>query len=139
MTDSLLGLYEKFSANSSVKLSYSQFCRLRPPHVKKPVVSGRDTCACQRCENFKMIVLACHKAEIIYEKNARELVNSRCCSEKTEACLGRECDDCSHKGIAYKLFNPQDEMEYYQWKREKVPVKSNPKKMLEKVHSVPLL
>lgn len=118
MTDSQSGLYEKFCASSPIKLSYSQFCKLRPPFVVKPKVSGRDTCACQKCENFKLLVLACHKNKIIEAKNGREIVNSLCCSvEKSDKCLCRECDNCREKVIVYNEFLPSDEIEFFQWKR----------------------
>ena len=53
LTDTLVGLHEKFVANSPVTLSYAQFAKLRPPYIVQPKVSARDTCACKKCENYK--------------------------------------------------------------------------------------
>lgn len=78
MTDSLVGLHEKFVASSQIRLSYAQFTRLKPPYIKKPKVTARDTCACKRCENYKLLATAAYKAGLTSQPTGRDLVASLC-------------------------------------------------------------
>ena len=133
MTDSLVGLCEKFSKCSPIEISFSQFCRLRPRHVKKPNVTGRDTCACSKCENSKLLVSAFHKADLVDEKNLRVLVQGRCCDNKTDECLTRCCEMCKSKIIHYNLFDPVSTISFQKWSRESVPSKSKKKTSQDKV------
>ena len=52
LSDSLLGLHERFLARNDITLGYAQFAKLRPPYVKQPRVNSRETCCCKKCENY---------------------------------------------------------------------------------------
>jgi len=68
-----------------------------------------------------MLVIGAYNAGILAEKNARELVNSICCSPKTDACLARECTACVNKEILYNEFDDSAQVTYYQWQRKQIP------------------
>lgn len=133
LTDSMVSLHEKFLANSAVKISYSQFAKLRPPYIVPPKCSARDTCACSRCENFKLIVLGAKKADLISESSGRLLVNSVCCPSKTDLCVSRKCDNCRDKCILYNEHGCDDVISYQQWKNVNVPAKEGKKRSVEAV------
>ena len=74
------------------------------------------------------MVSAVHKEDIVDPKNAREIVKSLCCSEKTKMYLARKCANCSEKLILFNEVDGSCEISYYQWKLEKIAARSKKRK-----------
>lgn len=115
LTDSLVNLFKKFKNDyPGVFLSYSSFCRLRPFWVCFPQ-RNRDTCLCKTHTNMELLLSGLHKARVISERNASQLIKSLCCNEYNLDCLGRLCNSCKSKTVTYLKFSDSKTVVYYQW------------------------
>ncbi|CAH0407914.1 unnamed protein product [Chilo suppressalis] len=148
MLDSIKNLHKKFlEENPLIKISYVTFSRLRPFWVYLPR-DDRDTCACTTHTNIDLIIHALRKNKIIDLRNYQEMLGVLCCTKFSAKCVARECDVCKNESIAYKEFDNQEEIEYYEWVRDKKKVgakdinvvkkvsqKINPRNLIQKLES----
>uniref|UniRef100_A0A8D8Z5S4 Uncharacterized protein n=1 Tax=Cacopsylla melanoneura TaxID=428564 RepID=A0A8D8Z5S4_9HEMI len=115
LNDTMLNLHKKFIKSQTLyKISYPVFCRLRPFWVVYQKPEMRDTCECKLCVNTNFVVSALYRAEVINEKNAKELSAYLCCEFSGISCLQRNCDKCQ-KEINYNEFNGSMDISYASW------------------------
>lgn len=119
LNDSRKELHKIYLTTSPLRISYSTFCRLTPPSVETPKLSGRDTCLCTKCVNFDLLAQALNFYKIIKEASGKEVISSICCDKNKEDCLFKNCVTCREKSLIYKQFNPTDEMQFKEWITEK--------------------
>lgn len=112
---SLKVLFKKFSHQSTLKISYSTFCRLRPFWVVPPKLGARDTCLCMTHENFKLMVEKLHQLHVVPVRDPEDLLDALTCNKTKEACLIRECDLCKEKVIHFKEFDGDQMCSYQKW------------------------
>lgn len=104
--DSLKNLYTKFKAifEKHNKISYSQFCKLRPFYITILSSSNRDTCLCKIHTNMELLVSKLNNVGLILEKNTLDVLSSLTCDGKREElCLQRKCANCEDRNIATNL------------------------------------
>ena len=89
LLDSLLNLHRKIlSENSSVKISYSLFSRMRPYFVLFPNLQSRDTCMCKLHENLTFIANKLLRLHLISSANLESLADSCSCETQSKiACM----------------------------------------------------
>ena len=115
LNDTMSALYPKFAASSSVVVSFSTFCQYRPKHVVTPKFTGRDTCLCVHCENFKYLVKSLKDAKVISEKSREEVFSTLCCDSGNKNCLLRTCSECASKKIIYDATDKDAKLHYEKW------------------------
>lgn len=134
LCDSLKILQKKFQTVYNYNVPYSTFCSLKPFWVVKPNINARDTCLCDKHENFDYMFLKLKNLKILNYCDRNSLVKSMCCHNETkasEACMERRCNECKKKKFVSYLEKEEenDEIEYFRWvkKEEKVMVKGKEK------------
>lgn len=129
--EKLFGDFEKEHPN---RMSYSQFCKFKPFYIKRPNADKRDTCLCEKCENFDLLVQKMHYLKMVTEKNAYEITKSLTCEKYSEACLERKCSLCSEKKIIFLQYDEEEESNYQKWvkKREVIQKKGKAPKKCQK-------
>jgi hypothetical protein len=126
LTNTIEKLFEKFRLeNTSVQISYTTFCRLRPFGVVIPKENDRETCACKQHENLQFLAEALFKKEIIKTKDLHTLVNKFSCNTKSIACMYGKCPECRDIIISTSKVDKNEEVNWTQWqtRREKRIVK----------------
>lgn len=96
-------IHQEFIKQSSTKISYSLFCRLKPFWVLEPKIEARNTCMCKTWSNMSMLHSRLHLPQVIDEEaSVVNLVSTLCCSEeRKEECLLRDCKNCAEKITLY--------------------------------------
>lgn len=112
---SMLELHQKFVSETSQKISYSSFCRLRPFWVLQPTVGDRETCTCMIHDNMQFKVGKAYNLKMITVKSADDLPQLFCCDIITEDCLLRKCKSCLSKNISIPLGGGEEPVQYFQW------------------------
>lgn len=119
LTDTLRNFHSKFlTIFPDSKVSYSQFCKLRPFWVKFMKLADRDTCKSIIHENMKLLINALFKLDILAVKTCDDLINTVCCS-KNESCLFRECTACKQNTVTYKPNNAETTGFYWKLMQKK--------------------
>lgn len=109
-------LYQKFLSQVNIRLSYSNFCKLRPFWIIFPKPINRETCLCSRHINMELLIKGLHKACIINVKTCEELLSKLCCDTRNPACLDRSCNTCLSNHLEY--FNVSDNnVSFYEWRK----------------------
>ena len=114
LLDSIKNLHAKFCQNSSYKLSYSTFCRLRPFWVLEHQVDDRNTVACKTHANIEFLAAALHKAGIVDKSTPKGIAENICCDTGNISCLRRQCNACKDLTIPY-FINENKEITYSKW------------------------
>nr|CAI5859698.1 unnamed protein product [Callosobruchus analis] len=78
LLDTIGNLYKKFKAETSVKISYQTFCRLRP-------FCARDTCVCIKHSNIDLKLSALHSRKILPYNSHIKLLENTCCNRYDES------------------------------------------------------
>nr|CAI5851326.1 unnamed protein product [Callosobruchus analis] len=112
-------LYKKFKAETSVKISYQTFCRLRPFWVFIPKVNARDTCVCIKHSNIDLKLSALHSRKILPYNSHIKLLENTCCNRYDEQCLSRICQRCINKNPHYREFDDSKPIQFKKWVAEK--------------------
>lgn len=109
-------LFTRFKTHHpKVKISYSLFCSLKPFWIVPPKVEKRDTCLCELCENFSLLIKKMKVLKMIKEADAHEIRKSFTCEQYSEKCLERRCEACSKKEIVFLEFDAEDDCSYERW------------------------
>lgn len=118
----LKSLHKKFEVENGYIILYSSFCAYRPFWVQLPHVTKRDTCACEKHENFSLLFEKLKYFKVINYNDPDEMIKSICCQDTTktnEECLERKCQKCIAKTVEVNCFeNVITSVE--QWKRKDV-------------------
>lgn len=131
LTAPMSTLYRKFLSQTPLVVSFSTFCKHRPPHVVEPKFSDRDTCLCEKCDNFKLLFNSLKTAQVLNVKNREDLFNGMCCdTTNKEKCLFRTCKECKSKDIEYNITNGNGRITYEKWVTKKIPHRSKPNKTM---------
>ena len=112
-------LYNKFLSEEKTKLSYSQFCRLRPFYVVFPRQSDRNTCACKICDNTQLMADSLVENKAISSSDIEQLVNHVVCDRKDQKCMYGESAVCKEKGIEVNKDVLDIEIKWFQWRTRK--------------------
>ena len=121
LNDYLHNLHEKFLLeNATVKLSRSEFCKLRPPHILLTSFAARKTCLCTYHQNFALKIKAMRREGIRCSANADVFVKEYDTNEKLETVLQ---DELPESDIKYKHWRKELDGEKYRWKEreESIP------------------
>jgi len=103
------------SKRDSSRVSYATFRRNKPEWLVKPLLTGRDTCMCKVCENFKFLFKASKSVQILNFNSCREFIESLWCSNTTTECLLRHCNNCQEKAVNFLTQNDQEPVMYNEW------------------------
>lgn len=109
-------LHQKFCVQNSSKMCFTTFKRLKPDWIIKPKLSNRDTCACEKCDNFQILVETLHKLGLISTKNSCDILEKICCKPVLESCVYRTCNKCqSQEAITINEAILNDSVSYDQF------------------------
>lgn len=121
MNDTLKNLHLKFLAeNSTRKISYSLFCRLKPFHVIHARESDRETCLCKRHENLQFKVNKLKQLKIIQSSDLDDLAASITCHTDNIDCMYRTCKACPKKIVPLTEFEPGQMTHWNEWKSKRI-------------------
>jgi hypothetical protein len=123
-------LYPRFLRQCGLVVSYSTFCNNKPENVVYPKFSGRDTCLCEKCDNFKFVMNSLKIAKVIDVSNKDVLFSALCCDSQKPECLLRSCNKCKSRQLDFKVADGRAQISYYQWVNKKVPHRSDPQKTM---------
>ncbi|KAK6187258.1 hypothetical protein SNE40_005324 [Patella caerulea] len=116
LSDNLHNTYLKYISETSNKLSFTTFCRLRPFWVRPPTNADRNTCMCKLCENTDFLVSALHNISKI-DSDKNKLVESIVCDTNSLMCMHGKCVDCEN--IKLETVESQlDEVEWCEWQNK---------------------
>lgn len=122
LLDSVKKLHKKFmEENPNIRISYVTFARLRPFWVYLPR-DDRDTCGCTVHTNMDLLILSLKKKGIVDITNFQKMLDILCCDKYNLKCVSRTCHICKNKVIPYNEFSNDQEIEYYEWGRDKKKV-----------------
>ncbi|CAB0027949.1 unnamed protein product [Trichogramma brassicae] len=111
----MFDLHNKFKNENSIKVSYRTFTRYRPPQCVPPSFGSRDTCACNKHENFLMLVQSLHSKGLIKENTDYQISRALTCNKKrTENCYSRKCSKCMKNEIKFNI-NQNGPISYRKW------------------------
>lgn len=86
LTDSIKNLHLKFLAESSIKPSYSFFCKARPWWVAMATERDRETCQCIKYDNMQFMVHELFKLNVISDTNLEKISDSVVCYPLSKSC-----------------------------------------------------
>ena len=115
-------MYEKYrTENTTKKVSYTVFSRLRQFWVVFPKEGDRETCACKQHENLLLLSEVLHKNELIKTRDLYTLVNMFACDTKSITCMYGKCPNCQEIIVSAPNIEKNMEIKWFQWKtrREK--------------------
>jgi len=61
----------------------------------------RDTCLCEKCENFRLLIEPLKRVKAIEVNSPAALIRAMCCEDKNFDCYQRSCSECETKGIPF--------------------------------------
>lgn len=134
---SLKSLHKKIEVEFGYNVPYSTFCASRPFWVCFSDYKKRNTCVCEKHDNFDLIFTKLKQLRIIQYQDSDQMIKSLCCENvvKTkEECLGRKCEKCLEKVIIIQEF--EDKVTNVdQWVRKKISliIRGNKKQMVKVV------
>ena len=114
LNDTLPTLHKVFNTRFK-SISFSTFCKYRPKNIVPPKLSGRDTCLCRKCKNFKLLFCGLKRAKVISQSTTTDLLESVCCSSPTESCFFRRCSECKLKSISFLKTDHTMPVSYHEW------------------------
>ena len=114
LNDYLHNLHEKFLLeNPTIKLSRSEFCKLRPPHIMLTSFAARKTCLCTYHQNFSLKIKAMRKEGVRCSANPDVFVKEFQTDESLETVLQNDLPETEMK---YKHWKKEHDGEKYRWK-----------------------
>ena len=96
--------------NSSVKLSYTLFCRLKPFWVKNATQKDAETCLWKHHENFQLQATKLKEIKLTETDNLEELVKQITCNSKLKTCMYGKCEDCKMKYVNFAAYDVKSEL-----------------------------
>ena len=119
VTQTLQFLHLKYTAeNPKYKISYSEFCKLRPFWVVQSKASDRNTCLCEKCDNFSLLCERMRSLGLINTVSSHALVETIVCTSSRKCLLGK-CVDCVGKKVDVAKPNLTNNFTwYYEWVKE---------------------
>ena len=130
LNDTLKNLYEKFMAeNSSIKLSFTVFCRLKPFWVCKALLTDRETCLCKLHENLQFLATQMKDIKALATDNLEHLVSEIACDINAKECMYLQCATCKDARNTVHLTDVNELCHWNQWKtvKEKREIKKGGK------------
>ena len=113
-------LYEKYrTENTTKKVSYTVFSRLRQFWVVFPKEGDRETCACKQHENLLLLSEVLHKNELIKTRDLYTLVDMFACDTKSITCMYGKCPNCQEIIVSAPNIEKNMEIKWFQWKTRK--------------------
>ena len=116
LNDTLRNLHVKFLSETSEKLSYTTFCRLRPFWVKHPTDRDRDTCLCRLCDNTYMMASALRQANILKTDDLEDICIETVCSAEKKECMFKTCTECNELRIHFDRSNETEDIQWEEWR-----------------------
>ena len=92
LTDSIKNLHLKFLAESSIKPSYSFFCKARPWWVAMATERDREMCQCIKHDTMQFMVHELFKLNLISDTNLEKISDSVVCYALSKSCAYWTCD-----------------------------------------------
>jgi hypothetical protein len=86
MNATIKDLHSKFCSQSTYRVNYSTFPKLRPKYCIEPKISSRNT-------------LIFHGHKLLTENTSYKILNSVLCDSNSEVCLSRKCETCKLKNL----------------------------------------
>lgn len=115
LNDYLHNLYDKFKVeNPNVKISKTQFCRLRPPHIVLTCFSSRKTCLCTYHQNFSLKLKTLRTEGINCKANPEAFLKEYPDNESVNHVLTNQLD--SNKDVKYKHWKRVQLGDKLRWK-----------------------
>ena len=115
LNDYMHNLWEKFLLeNPSIKLSRSQFCKLRPSHVLLTSFASRRTCLCTYHQNFALKIKAMKKNGIQCTANPDSFLKEFETEESLKVVLEKELETKTE--VTYKHWKKVQDVDKYRWK-----------------------
>ena len=113
----MMSLWEayKFIEHSTVKMSLSRFCELRPPNVKLFDHRPHQVCLCSYHENIRLLLVVLKEHSSLRTKFS-SFIEQVTCDATSKKFMTRECSTCVD---LIDEFTPQSSsvtLQYYQWK-----------------------
>ena len=122
LVSDLKTLHKRYNdTTANFKVSYPQFCKLRPFWVLVPKVNARETCNCQRCANLSFMAEKLAQYRVLPTSDLRELaMNSYCPFQDNgqiqEACfLGTFENTCSKNLTLNQDVHWNKNVSWYHW------------------------
>ena len=116
MMMSLREAYNKFiEQHSTMKMSLSKFCELRPPNVKLFDHLPHQVCLCSYHENVRLLLEVLREHSSLSTKFS-SFIEQVTCDATSKKCMTRDCSTCVD---LINEFAPQSSsviLQYYQWK-----------------------
>ncbi|KAF2884159.1 hypothetical protein ILUMI_22018 [Ignelater luminosus] len=102
LNDLLMILHKMFLASRpNIKISYSDFCKLRPFEILIPNAKYRETCMCSVHANMSFFCAKLKQLKMIKESSPDDIIRSMCYPSAfpSEICSERKCPECLNKKI----------------------------------------
>lgn len=89
------------------------FQRLKPDHIIKPKLNGRDTYLCIKRANFEFWLTALHANKIIDSNRLSDICKSVCCNTENKSCMYQVWSKCqSEKAFTINSENCKKSVTY---------------------------
>ena len=122
LTNTMAHLHQKFLLeNPNQKISFSQFCKLRPFWITTPKASQRETCAWKVHENFSFKIKRLHQLGIITTSSPTEVVASTVCDQSNKLCMYGQCMACKNKTLDPST--KQNIVNWEEWMTRTTPIR----------------
>ena len=116
MMMSLREAYNKFiEQHSTVKMSLSKFCELRPPNVKLFDHLPHQVCLCSYHENVWLLLVVLKEHSSLSTKFS-SFIEQVTCDATSKKCMTRECSTCVDLIDEFGPESSSVTLQYYQWK-----------------------
>lgn len=126
LTDTIENLHKKFlSENPNLKVSRSQFFKLRPFWIVRPKVTDRETCACKIHENFASKVKTLHQIGLINTMSTSDFVALSVCDKGNMECMYGRCEACKDRAFPV-IVDPTTKnniVSWSEWVTRSIPMK----------------
>lgn len=115
LNDYLHNLHEKFQLeNTDIKISRSEFSKLREPHVLLTSYSSRKTCLCTYHQNFALKIKTMRREGIECSANPDVFIKEYASNEMCASVLDQKLDE--RKEIKYLHWKKVQDADKYRWK-----------------------
>ena len=119
LSDTLENLHLQYNAEfPQMSVSYTEFTMLRPFWVLFEKVENRETCACLRCDNLKLLITSMKNNGLVNIINPHYYVRQLVCANFTENCMLRHCKDCQNNQVNLPLKYKNTATNYDEWQSD---------------------
>ena len=121
LNDTLRNLHLKYLAeDTSRRLSYSLFCRLKPFYIRHATAADSETCLCKRHENLQFKINKLKQLKVINSNDLDDLTTGiTCCNDSIE-CMYRTCKDCSLRKVEIGDYEQGKMVKWFEWRTKKI-------------------